>query len=136
MRSDGAALLLLAWTLAVAFVAIALLVRGASARAALAERGRGGGEDARMSRLRQRLDARLRRTQTGRRLGNWLQGAGSPLSAGDLVLLCVFGTLIATVIASSFMPSGIARHLALQGERVPAVFADGPTHTPERTATP
>jgi tight adherence protein B len=108
MKQDGAALLLLVFVLVVAMLGVYLYVSGSSRRAALAERGRGGGEDAPMSRLRHRFDARLRRTHTGRRLANWLQGAGSPLSAGDLVLLCVAGTLIATVIFSSFAPTGVA----------------------------
>ena len=108
MKQDGAALLLLVFVLILAMLGVWLYVSGSSRRAALAERGRGGGDDARMSRARHRLDARLRRTNTGRRLGSWLQGAGSPLSVGDLVLLCVAGTLVATIFVSSFMPTGIA----------------------------
>jgi tight adherence protein B len=108
MKQDGAALLLLVFVLVLAMLGVYLYVSGSSRRAALAERGRGGRDDAPMSRARHRFDARLRRTQSGRKLGNWLQGAGSPLSVGDLLLLCIFGTLIATVVVSSFVPTGIA----------------------------
>jgi tight adherence protein B len=108
MQKDGAALLLLVFVLVLAMLGVVFYVTGSSRRAALAERGRGSNEDAAMSRARLRFDARLRRTSSGRKLGNWLQGAGSPLSVGDLVLLCIFGTLITTVLISSFVPTGIA----------------------------
>jgi tight adherence protein B len=108
MNKDAAALLLLVFVLVLAMLGVVLFVTGSSRRAALAERGRGGGDEAAMARARQRFDASLRRTKWGRRLANWLQGAGSPLSVGDLVLLCVFGSLIATVFVSSFVPTGIA----------------------------
>ena len=108
MEKDGAALLLLLFVLVLAMLGVVLFVTGSSRRAALAERGRGGNDEAAVTRFRQSVDAWLRRRPAGRRLGNWLQGAGSPLSVGDLVLLCVFGTLIATVFVSSFVPTGIA----------------------------
>jgi tight adherence protein B len=108
MPKDAAALVLLIFVLALAMAGVALYVAGSSRRAALAERGRGGGEEPAMARARQRFDVRLRRTPWGRRLANWLQGAGSPLSVGDLLLLCVFGTVIATAFVSSFVPTGIA----------------------------
>ena len=56
MKQDGAALLLLVFVLILAMLGVYLYVSGSSRRAALAERGRGGGDDARMSRARQRLD--------------------------------------------------------------------------------
>jgi len=101
VEKDGAALLLLLFVLVLAMLGMALYVTGSSRRAALAERGRGGGDEAAVTRLRLSLDASLRRRSFGRRLGNWLQGAGSPLSVADLVLLCVTGTLVATLLAST-----------------------------------
>ena len=113
MKQDGAALLLLVFVLILAMLGVYFYVSGSSRRAALAERGRGGGDDARMSRTRHRFDARLRRTQTGRKLGNWLQGAGSPLSPADLLLLCFSGTLFLTVALSTFMPRGVSLIVAV-----------------------
>jgi tight adherence protein B len=108
MPKDAAALELLVFVLVLAMLGAGLYVSGSSRRAALAERGRGGRDDAAMARARQRFDAALRRTAWGRRLGNWLQGAGSPLSVGDFVLLCLFGTLVASLFVSSVVSPGVA----------------------------
>jgi tight adherence protein B len=113
MRADGAALLLLAWTLAVAFVAIALLVRGASARAALAERGRMEDSGPIGARFAERLDARLRRTRSGRRLRRWLESTGATVRAGDFVALCASATFLVTVVFSRFVPWLVAFLAAL-----------------------
>jgi tight adherence protein B len=104
MEKDSYALLLLLFVLVLAMAGVALWVSGSSRRAALAERGRGGGDEAGVKRLRQSVDARLRRSPTGRRLGNWLQGAGSPLSPGDLLLLCFSGVVFSTIVLGLFMP--------------------------------
>ena len=108
MEKDGAALLLLLFVLVLAMLGAVLFVTGSSRRAALAERGRGANDDAAVTRLRQSFDAWLRRRPSGRRLGNWLQGAGSPLSPADLLLLCVSGTLFLTVVLSLFTPLGVS----------------------------
>jgi len=108
MTKDGAALLLLLFVLVLAMLGVLLFVTGSSRRAALAERGRGGNDEATVKRMRQSFDAWLRRRPAGRRLGNWLQGAGSPLSPADLLLLCVSGGLFLTVALSTFMPRGVA----------------------------
>jgi len=104
MEQDSAALLLLLFVLVLAMAGVALFVSGSSRRAALAERGRGGGDEAGVKRLRHSVDARLRRTASGQRLGNWLQGAGSPLSPGDLLLLCFSGVVFGTIAFGLFMP--------------------------------
>src|SRR5215218_7506113 len=108
MEKDGAALLLLLFVLVLAMLGVLLFVTGSSRRAALAVRGRGSNDDAAVKRLRQSFDAWLRRRPAGRRLGNWLQGAGSPLSPADLLLLCFSGMLLSTVALSMFMPRGVA----------------------------
>jgi tight adherence protein B len=108
MEKDGAALLLLLFVLVLAMLGVVLFVTGSSRRAALAERGRGGNDDAAVTRLRQSFDAWLRRRPAGRRLGNWLQGAGSPLSPADLLLLCFSGALFLTVALGTFVPRGVA----------------------------
>ena len=102
MEKDAAALLLLLFVLVMAMLGVVLFVTGSSRRAALAERGRGGNDDAAVTRLRQSFDAWLRRRPAGRKLGNWLQGAGSPLSPADLLLLGFSGALF---LPSRWAPS-------------------------------
>ena len=108
MEKDAAALLLLLFVLVLAMLGVVLFVTGSSRRAALAERGRGGNDEAGVKRLRLVIDAWLRRRPAGRKLGNWLQGAGSPLSPADLLLLCFSGTIFLTVVLSTFMPRGVS----------------------------
>jgi len=108
MEKDAAALLLLLFVLVMAMLGVVLFVTGSSRRAALAERGRGGNDDAAVTRLRQSFDAWLRRRPAGRKLGNWLQGAGSPLSPADLLLLGFSGALFLTIALGTFMPRGVA----------------------------
>jgi tight adherence protein B len=108
MEKDAAALLLLLFVLVLAMLGVVLFVTGSSRRAALAERGRGGNDEAGVKRLRLVVDAWLRRRPAGRKLGNWLQGAGSPLSPADLLLLCFSGAIFLTVALSTFMPRGVS----------------------------
>jgi tight adherence protein B len=115
MEKDGAALLLLLFVLVLAMLGVVLFVTGSSRRAALAERGRGANDDAAVTRLRQSFDAWLRRRPSGRKLGNWLQGAGSPLSPADFLLLCVSGTMFLTVALSLFTPLGVSLLFAVAG---------------------
>ena len=84
MEKDAAALLLLLFVLVLAMLGIALWVSGSSRRAHLTERGRGGEDEAAVTRLRHSVDARLRRSKQGRRLATWLQSAGSPVAARRL----------------------------------------------------
>jgi tight adherence protein B len=113
MEKDAAALLLLLFVLVLAMLGVVLFVTGSSRRAALAERGRGGNDEAGVKRLRLVIDAWLRRRPAGRKLGNWLQGAGSPLSPADLLLLCFSGTIFLTVALSTFMPRGVSLIVAV-----------------------
>jgi tight adherence protein B len=113
MEKDAAALLLLLFVLVLAMLGVVLFVTGSSRRAALAERGRGGNDEAGVKRLRLVIDAWLRRRPAGRKLGNWLQGAGSPLSPADFLLLCFSGTVFLTVALSTFMPRGVSLIIAV-----------------------
>jgi len=113
MQKDAAALLLLLFVLVLAMLGVVLFVTGSSRRAALAVRGRGGNDEAGVKRLRLVIDAWLRRRPAGRKLGNWLQGAGSPLSPADLLLLCFSGTIFLTVALSTFMPRGVSLIVAV-----------------------
>jgi tight adherence protein B len=113
MQKDAAALLLLLFVLVLAMLGVVLFVTGSSRRAALAVRGRGGNDEAGVKRVRLVFDAWLRRRPAGRKLGNWLQGAGSPLSPADLLLLCFSGTIFLTVALSTFMPRGVSLIVAV-----------------------
>jgi tight adherence protein B len=107
MRSDGAALLLLACSLVLAFGGLVMLVRGASARAALADRGRmdtdGGGPG-----VLDALDRRMRRTRGGRRMSEWLKAAGANVRVVDLVALWAAGTFVAAMLLSGLLPPIVA----------------------------
>jgi tight adherence protein B len=112
MKKDAAALLLLLFVIAVAMLGMLLWVSGSSRRAHLAERGRGGADEQGVARLRHAVDSMLRRSAQGRRLGNWLLSAGSPLAPADFVLLCLSGWIGAWLVLSLFVPSFVALVLA------------------------
>jgi len=108
VEKDGAALLVLCFVLVVAMLGVLLYVSGSSRRAELTARGRGGDEEQGMARLRHTIDSALRRSGPGRRLANWLAGAGSPLSPGDFILLCVAASVPAWLLLSLFTTRFIA----------------------------
>ena len=82
MERDGQALLLLVAVLVIALVGIALYVSGAARRAELASRGGPDEEERGWRRIVRALDARLRRTERGRRLASWLSSGAVPVDAG------------------------------------------------------
>jgi tight adherence protein B len=108
MEKDAAALLVLCFVLVVAMVGVILYVSGSSRRAELAARGRGGDDEQGVARLRHSVDAALRRSGPGRRLALWLLSAGSPLSPGDFVLLCIAASVPAWLLLSLFMAQLVA----------------------------
>jgi tight adherence protein B len=108
MQQDAAAILLLAFVCLLAMAGLALYVSGSSRRAALAERGSGGGEEPGVARLRQGVDAALRRRAAGRRLANWLMAAGSPVGAADFLLLTVAGLAFLWIVLTYFMTPVVA----------------------------
>ena len=76
------------------------LLAGTSRRAELAARGRAGGMEGGGRSLVRALDARLRRTRRGQRLGSWLLGAGVKLTPVEFVGLVIAGALAAFVVLS------------------------------------
>jgi tight adherence protein B len=98
MPPDGAALLLLGWSLILAFLGIITLLRGSAQKAALADRGRMGDDERVSERLSIALDARVRRTQSGRRLARWLDGTGTGVRAGDFILLVLSGAFALSML--------------------------------------
>jgi tight adherence protein B len=113
MERDGAALLLLAWSLAVALGGVVLLVRGSSQRASLAERGRMAADDPIAGRVSAALDRLVRRTHSGRRLARWLRSAGVGLRSGDFLLLCVAADLLLTALLALVLVHAVAVVLAV-----------------------
>ena len=108
MPEDGAALLLLAWSLLLALAGIVVLVRGSSRSAELAARGRVDARESLGSRLAGALERRLRRTHWGRRLGRWLETTGVDVRAADFLLLCVAAAFLAWVLLSLVASRGVA----------------------------
>jgi tight adherence protein B len=108
MQKDGAALLLLGWSLLLALAGFALLVRGSSRRAALAQRGRMIEDESVGGRAGAILDSVVRRTHTGRRLGRWLRSTGVSMRTGDFLLLCLAADLVITLIYALMLARGVA----------------------------
>ena len=115
MEKDGAALLLLLFVLVLAMLGVILFVTGSSRRAALAERGRGGNDDAAVTRLRQSFDAWLRRRPPAAGSATGCRAPARRSSPADFVLLCISGTMFLTVALSLFMPPGVAFLFAVVG---------------------
>ena len=91
------------------------LLAGTSRRAELAARGRAGGADGGGRSLVRALDARLRRTRSGQRLGSWLLGAGVKISPVEFLGLVMSGGLAAFVVFSFLFAPVIALIAAAAG---------------------
>jgi tight adherence protein B len=102
MQKDGAALLLLGWSLLLALAGCVTLVRGSSRRAALAQRGSLRDDEAFGQRAARALDRVLRRTLWGRRLAGWLGSTGVSVRAADFLLLC-FAAALALIVVYGFV---------------------------------
>jgi energy-coupling factor transporter ATP-binding protein EcfA2 len=66
--------------------------------AALADRGRMADDERVSERFSIALDARVRRTQSGRRLARWLDGTGTGMRAGDFILLVLCGAFALSMV--------------------------------------
>jgi tight adherence protein B len=108
MDRDGQALTLLVAVLAVALIGIATYVSGAARRAELASRGSAGDDERGLQRLIRRLDARLRRTERGRRLSVWLSSAAVRFGPAEFLLGCAGGSLLFYLVGTLFLPRGMA----------------------------
>jgi tight adherence protein B len=104
MGRDAQALILLVGVLVLALIGVATYVSGAARRAELASRGGPGDDDGGLGRRLHGANARLRRTERGRRLSTWLSSAAVPFGPAELVLGCIAGTLAAFVLLGLFMP--------------------------------
>jgi tight adherence protein B len=91
------------------------LLAGTSRRAELAARGRAGGMDGGGRSFVRALDARLRRTRQGQRLGSWLLGAGVKLTPVEFLGLVITGALAAFVVFSLLFAPFISLIAAVAG---------------------
>ncbi|HET6547865.1 MAG TPA: type II secretion system F family protein [Solirubrobacter sp.] len=108
MSSSAPALAVLLVSGAVGLLGVWQLLAGGSRRAELAARGRAAGLESSGRSLVRTLDARLRRTHGGRRLGAWLAGAGVRITPAELIGVMVAGGLAAFVVLSLLLARGIA----------------------------
>jgi tight adherence protein B len=115
MERDGQALLLLIGVLGIALAGIALYVSGAARRAELASRGRPDEEDRGWRRIVGALDARLRRTERGRRLASWLSSGAVPVSPAEVVLACALGAFVLYLASTLFLPRWMALVVGVGG---------------------
>jgi tight adherence protein B len=115
MEGDAQALLVLIAVLLVAFVGIVLYVSGAARRAELASRGGPDDEDRGWRRIVRALDARLRRTERGRRLASWLSSAAVPVSPAEFVLATIGAAFVFYVGLTLFLPRWMAFFIGVGG---------------------
>jgi tight adherence protein B len=108
MERDAQALLLLIGVLIVALAGIALYVSGAARRAELASRGGPDDEDRGWRRIVHALDARLRRSERGRRLASWLSSGGVRFTPVEFLLGTALAALLFYLTLTLFLPRWMA----------------------------
>jgi len=115
VSSSTLALLLLVASGAVFVAGLWQLLAGTSRRAELALRGQAGVVETSGRSLVRALDARFRRTESGRRLGSWLAGAGVRLSPIELIGLLITAALLSWAVLSLMLARGFAFVAAVAG---------------------
>ena len=115
MSSATLALLLLLVSGAVGVLGLWQLLAGTSRRAELALRGQAGVVEATGRSAIRALDLRFRRTDSGRRLGAWLAGAGVKLTPIELIGLLIASSLLGWVVLTLLLARGVALVAAIAG---------------------
>lgn len=115
MNSASWALLLLVATGVVGLLGIWQLLAGGSRRAELAARGRVGADDGGGRSLTRGLDARLRRTATGRRFASWVGGAGLKLLPAELLAIVILAAVAGFFLLSNLLAPAVALIVAIGG---------------------
>jgi len=108
VSSAGYAFLLLAASGVLGLLGIWQLLAGGSRRAQLAARGRAIGVEGGGRSLVRAIDARLRRTGSGQRLGAWLAGAGVRITPAEYLGLVIAAGLAGWVVLSVFLARPVA----------------------------
>lgn len=108
MHKDALALVGLLGVMVVGMLGAALFLSGSNRRAALAARGRDGSGGSALRALLERLDQRLRGTQSGGRLAQWLRSSGGRLTPIDFVAIVVVGGSVAAIVLTLLTPPIVA----------------------------
>jgi tight adherence protein B len=115
MSSATLALLLLLVSGAAGVLGLWQLLAGTSRRAELALRGQAGVVEATGRSAIRALDLRFRRTDSGRRLGAWLAGAGVKLTPIELIGLLIASSLLGWLVLTLLLARGVALVAAIAG---------------------
>ena len=115
MSSATLAMLLLLVSGVVGVLGLWQLLAGTSRRAELALRGQAGVVESTGRSAIRALDLRFRRTESGRRLGAWLAGAGVKLSPVELIGLLTASSLLGWVVLTLLVARGLALVAAIAG---------------------
>jgi len=108
MHKDALALVGLLGVMVLGMVGAALFLSGSNRRAALAARGRDDTGGSALRALLEGLDKRLRGTQSGGRLAQWLRSSGGRLTAIDFVAIVVAGGFLASIVMTLLTPPIVA----------------------------
>jgi tight adherence protein B len=108
MHKDALALVGLLGVMVVGMFGAALFLSGSNRRAALAARGRDDGGGSALRALLGRLDQRLRSTQSGGRLAQWLRASGGRLTPIDFVSIAVVGGFVTSIVLTFLTPPIVA----------------------------
>jgi tight adherence protein B len=108
MQTPQLALLVLAGTLLLALVGIALLVASSARRGALADRTALHEPEPFAARLAARVDSRFRRTRAGARLALLLSSAGVGVGPSGFVGLCAIAFLTGYALTALLFPTALA----------------------------
>jgi tight adherence protein B len=108
MHKDALALVGLLGVMVIGMLGAVLFVSGSNRRAALAARGRDEGRGSALRALLNRLDQRLRGTESGGRLAQWLRSSGGRLTPIDFVSIVIVGGSVAALILTFLTPPVIA----------------------------
>ena len=108
MHKDALALVGLLGVMVVGMLGAALFLSGSNRRAALAARGRDDSGGSALRALFDGLDKRLRGTQSGGRLAQWLRSSGGRLTAIDFVAIVVVGGSLASLAMTLLTPPIVA----------------------------
>jgi len=108
VHKDALALVGLLGVMVVGMFGAAMFLSGSNRRAALAARGRDDGGSSALRALLGRLDQRLRSTQSGGRLAQWLRSSGGRLTPIDFVAIVIVGGFVAGIVLTFLTPPVVA----------------------------
>lgn len=109
MSADpGLTMLLLAGALVLALAGIVVFVAGMTQGRSLADRSVRAKPDSLSSRFAASADRRLRRSEVGRRLAQWLAGSGVAIAPSTFVAACLLAMLTGYLVTGLIFPVSLA----------------------------